>query len=920
MFIMSYPFSEIEPKWQAWWEKQGVYHAKDPSETGQEKFYGLVEFPYPSGEGLHVGHPRPYTAIDILTRKRRMEGKNVLYPMGWDAFGLPTENYAIKTKQPPAKVTAKNITNFKRQIQMLGLGFDWSREINTTDPEYYKWTQWMFIKFFDAWFDEKMQKARPIAELVVPKEIEDSGSGAVQEYRDAKRLAFKQKTEINWCPKDKIGLANEEAVGGICDRCGGPVEKREKEQWMLRITSYAQRLIDELDQVDYLEKIKTSQINWIGRSEGALIEFQIPNSKFQIQIFTTRPDTLFGATYLVLSPEHHLIKNYELRITNYEEVKKYQEKAKNKSDLERQENKEKTGVQLKGVMAINPATKKEIPIWVADYVLSGYGTGAIMAVPAHDDRDFAFAKKHNLKIINVVCPPFDYWKDEIYEKRHELEKWLRGRGQTPAQESEWQKKIDSGYEKYKKSLESNEIFYCYTELGKTINSDFLNGLETSKATEKMIVWLEKEKIGEKKVTYKLRDWVFSRQRYWGEPIPMVYCEHCGWAPLNDAELPLLLPEVKAYEPTDTGESPLAGIKSFVNVKCPICKAPARRETDTMPNWAGSSWYFLRYCDPHNKEMFASNFAMKYWMPVDLYNGGMEHTTLHLLYSRFWYKVLFDLGFIPSSCGHEPYKVRRSHAMILGEGGIKMSKSKGNVINPDEIVEKFGADVLRTYEMFIGPYDMDAPWSVKDVLGVKRFLDKVWTLAQAQITNYELRITNGKDAKDVQDGQDEVKTLSLPGADVADVQPYDLVLHQTIKKVSEDIDNLRFNTAVSQLMILTNELQGKVMRSLDFRSYLKLIAPFAPHLAEDLWHQLGNETSIHLETWPQYNETKLIQQNVTVAVQINGKLRGEVKVATDAEEGVVRQTATDESSVKKYLEGQKVKKVVYVKNKIINFIV
>jgi leucyl-tRNA synthetase len=892
---MAYPFKEIEPKWQAWWEERGIYHAKDPSETGQEKFYGLIEFPYPSGEGLHVGHPRSYTAIDIITRKRRMQGKNVLYPIGWDAFGLPTENFAIKTKQPPAKVTAKNIANFTRQIKMLGLGFDWSREVNTTDPEYYKWTQWMFIKFFDSYFDEKIQKARPIAELVVPKEIEDQGHEAVREYRDSKRMAFKQKTEINWCPKDKIGLANEEAAGGICDRCGGPVEKREKEQWMLRITSYAERLIKELDQVDYLEKIKTSQVNWIGRSEGALINFEITNQD-KLTVFTTRPDTLFGATYMVLAPEHPLVMKWleDGAIKNAKDVKAYQVKAKKKSDLERQENKEKTGVELEGVMAINPATKKEIPIWIADYVLSGYGTGAIMAVPAHDERDFEFAKKFKLAILPVIT-----------FRRKDL-----ARSTEKKSEDEWLLFKPDEYATAENIINwiNKHGALVGTEYGKNINSDFLDGLETSKAIEKMIAWLEKEKIGEKKVTYKLRDWVFSRQRYWGEPIPIVFCEHCGWVPIDEAELPLILPEVKAYEPTDTGESPLAAIKDWVKAKCPICKGPARRETDTMPNWAGSSWYFLRYCDPKNNEAFASDFALKYWMPVDLYNGGMEHTTLHLLYSRFWYKVLFDLGFIPSSCGNEPYKVRRSHAMILGEGGIKMSKSKGNVVNPDEMVEKYGADVFRTYEMFIGPYDMDAPWSDKDIQGVRRFLDKVWAVGIANLEHQ----TSKSDGK--------VKTLSMPGVDTEDSQPYDLVLHQTIKKVGDDIDGMHFNTAVSQLMILTNELQGTVMRALDFRSYLKMIAPFAPHLAEDLWHQLGNETSIHLEAWPEYDVTKLVVDEVTLAIQINGKLRGEVKVKIDSDQTVVQSAAEQEASVKKYLDGQKVKKVIYVKNKIINFIV
>ncbi|MFA6161529.1 MAG: class I tRNA ligase family protein [Patescibacteria group bacterium] len=946
---MSYPYKDFESKWQAWWGEQGVYRAKDAIEAEGEKFYGLVEFPYPSGEGLHVGHPRSYTAIDIMMRKKRMEGKNVLYPIGWDAFGLPTENFAIKTKQPPAKVTAKNIANFTHQIKILGVGFDWSREINTTDPTYYHWTQWMFIKFFDSWFDEKMNKARPINELIIPKEIEGQGVDAMRKYRDDRRMAFKQKTEINWCPKDKIGLANEEAAGGVCDRCGGPVEKREKEQWMLRITAYSQRLIEELGQVDYLDKIKTSQVNWIGRSEGAVVHFVVARRTSQssqsssnvgrgtsddgtiVEVFTTRPDTIFGATYLVLSPDHPLIKNYELQITNYGEVKKYQTKTKNKSDLERQENKEKTGVELKGVTAVNPATKKEIPIWIADYVLSGYGTGAIMAVPAHDERDHEFAKKFKLPIVAVVQPPS---LDRPFSADVAVSKSLQG---------EFRVKSD-----------------CWIGDGVAINSDFLNGLETSKATEKIIAWLEKNKVGEKKVTYKLRDWVFSRQRYWGEPIPMVNCDHCGWVPLNESELPLLLPEVKNYEPTDTGESPLATMTDWLKVKCPICGAKARRETDTMPNWAGSSWYFLRYCDPHNDQEFASKHALKYWMPVDLYNGGMEHTTLHLLYSRFWYKVLFDLGYIPSSCGNEPYSMRRSHAMILGEGGIKMSKSKGNVVNPDDMVEQYGADVFRTYEMFIGPYEMDAPWSTKDILGVRRFLDKVWNLVQAQIEKnchscegenpfpsvilanagiqYNeshqfnstgspgLRRTTPEDDKKGEttspkhDKGGVVDTLSLPHIDSADVQPYDYILNYSIKKVGEDIDNMRFNTAVSQLMILTNELQGKPMRSRDLRSYVKLIAPFAPHMAEELWHQLGNDSSIHLEAWPQFDATKIVETEVTIAVQVNGKLRGNVKVAADADETAVRKAAESESNVQKYLEGKNIKKVIYVKNKILNFIV
>lgn len=1020
-----YPFKEIENKWQKSWEEQGTYAAEQPPADDRPKYYGLVEFPYPSGDGLHVGHPRSYTAIDIVTRKQRMQGKNVLYPMGWDAFGLPAENFAIKTKQQPAVVTAKNIANFKRQIQMLGVGFDWNREINTTDPAYYKWTQWMFIQFFEAWFDEKLQKARPISELDIPQDVEARGPEAVREYRDARRLAFKHKTEINWCPKCKIGLANEEAAGGVCDRCGGPVEKREKEQWMLRITKYAQRLIDELDEVDYLEKIKTSQINWIGRSEGALIQFKITNHELRdqdrvmrdagratqdvIEVFTTRPDTLFGATYLVLSPEHPLIKNYELRIKNFGQVKKYQEQAKKKSDLERQENKDKTGVQLEGLMAVNPATGKEIPVWVADYVLSGYGTGAIMAVPAHDERDFEFAKKFDLPVTYVVAPSHvDHknppqsgkktvkrntihaliynpknkkvlclkWKnydwttfivggveegeDEIQAALREIEeetgytdvKFVRRYG-GPIQASYFaahkdenrlamahglvfelqsEKKIEVSPEEQEKHevvwLERSEITpdrmncseleywlqaldgkeVCFAGDGIAVNSGFLDGLETAKATDKMIEWLEKQGAGERKINYKLRDWVFSRQRYWGEPMPMTYCEMCGWAPVNESDLPLLLPEVKNYEPTDTGESPLSAIKDWVAVECAICGGPAKRETDTMPNWAGSSWYFLRYCDPRNEQEFASSFALKYWMPVDLYNGGMEHTTLHLLYSRFWYKVLFDLGHVPSACGHEPYKARRSHAMILGEGGVKMSKSKGNVVNPDDMVEKYGADVFRTYEMFIGPYDADAPWSDRDIQGVKRFLDKVWNLVQSRIKNYELR------------SEGEVPTLSASGLDAEDVQSYDYVLNYTIKKVGEDIDNLRFNTAVSQLMILTNELQGLDMRSRDVRSYVKLIAPFAPHMAEELWQALGHEKSVHVEAWPEYDDTKLVRSKVVIAVQVNGKLRAEINVPLDAEQDVVSALALEQEPVKKHLADKPPKKVIYVKNKIINYVV
>jgi len=865
-----YPFKDIEPKWQQWWEAHGTYRAKDPGQTDAEKYYGLVEFPYPSGEGLHVGHPRSYTAIDIMTRKKRMEGRNVMYPMGWDAFGLPAENFAIKNKKHPAEFTVKNAANFKRQIKLFGTGFDWSREINTTDPGYYRWTQWMFVQFFESWYDETMNVARPIATLYIPEEIETKGEIAVREYRDSKRLAFKTKTTINWCPKDKIGLANEEAVGGICDRCGGPVEKRVKEQWMLRITAYADRLINDLNQVDYLEKIKTQQVNWIGRSEGALIRFRaIPlnlplsreisehiNNPLEkggrgISVFTTRPDTLFGATYMVLAPEHQLVTQWleDGTITNAKEVKAYQSASKKKTDIERQENKEKTGVQLKGVLAINPANQKEIPIWIADYVLSDYGTGAIMAVPAHDERDHEFAEKFKLEIITVV--------------------------------------------------QGGEDEECFAGEGVAVNSDFLDGLETKKAKDKIITWLEKNEIGERKVNFKLRDWVFSRQRYWGEPIPMVYCDHCGWVPLNDKDLPLLLPDVENYEPTDTGDSPLAAMTDWVKVKCPICGAEARRETDTMPGWAGSSWYFLRYCDPKNTEAFASPEALKYWMPVDLYNGGMEHTTLHLLYSRFWYKFLFDRGFVPSSCGSEPYKVRRSHAMILGEGGIKMSKSKGNVVNPDDMIGEYGSDVFRMYEMFIGPYDTDAPWSTHGIQGVRRFLDKVWNFSQSQIQNSKFKIQN-EDA----------------GRAMSDVER---LLHQSIKKVGEDIDGMHFNTAVSQLMILTNELLGQEIGKRDFESYLRILAPFAPHITEELWHELGHEDSIHLAQWPAYDPEKTIADVVTVAVQVNGKVRGQIQVAIDEDELSVRAKAETEPNVKKYLDGKTVKKAIYVKGKIISFV-
>ncbi len=888
-----YPFQDIESKWQKLWDENKTYHAKNPNETQSEKFYTLVEFPYPSGDGLHVGHPRSYTALDILSRKKRMQGFNVIYPIGWDAFGLPTENAAIKKKMQPAEITKKNVSTFKRQIQSLGTSFDWSREINTTDPAYYKWTQWMFIQFYNCYFNQEIGKAQPIDKLNIPPEIKSQGDPAVKDYIDSNRLAYKTKTTINWCPSCKIGLANEEAQGGVCERCGGKVEKREKEQWMIRITKYADRLIDELADVDYLDKIKTQQINWIGRSEGALINFsvtqnqsqdQVPRTMDNIEVFTTRPDTLFGATYLVLSPEHELISNWieDGVITNIDEVKAYQESARKKTDIERQDNKEKTGVELKGLSAINPATGKEIPIWIADYVLSGYGTGAIMAVPAHDERDFEFAKKFGLPIKVVVMPrgssidPNDPWSNPEFTEDQRIANWG-------------------------KHVIENEAF---AETGLSINSGFLDGLETAEATKKIIAWLEETGHGHAEVTYKQRDWVFSRQRYWGEPIPMVHCEKCGWQPVADADLPVLLPEVENYEPTDSGESPLATITDWVKTSCPHCGGEARRETDTMPNWAGSSWYFMRYTDPRNDQAFASAEALKYWMPVNIYDGGMEHTTLHLLYSRFWYKVLHDLGHIPESCGVEPYAKRTAHGMILGEGGVKMSKSKGNVINPDDVIAEFGSDVFRCYEMFMGPFDTDAPWDTHGILGIKRFLDKVWSLRDKITNDKEQIIKNSDNSK-----------FQVPSS------KFESILHKSIKKVGEDIDAMRFNTAISQLMILTNTLlEAESIPDNDYKAYVKLLAPFAPHIAEELWHNLGNESSVHLEPWPTYNPDLLVEDTITLGVQINGKVRGQITIATDAKEQDAMDAARQEENVAKYLEGNEPKKIIYVPGKILNIVI
>jgi leucyl-tRNA synthetase len=807
---------EIEAKWQKQWLQDRTYEAKDDAKT--EKFYGLIEFPYPSGEGLHVGHPRSYTAIDIMTRKKRMEGKNVMYPIGWDAFGLPTENFAIKHKIKPQEATAKNVANFTRQIQSLGLGFDWSREINTTDPTYYKWTQWMFLQFYGSWYDTEKGTARPIEELPIPSAVEEKGDAAIAAYRDSKRLAYKASATINWCPKDKIGLANEEVVNGCCERCGTPVEKREKAQWMIRITAYAERLIQDLGTVDYLEKIKAQQINWIGRSEGAEIVFPLrgisgqEDGKHSVTVFTTRPDTLFGVTFLVISPETAK-KWIDVGWQASDDVRAYVNDALLRTDMERQaEGKTKTGV-FAGISAVNPANEEQIPVWVADYVLGNYGTGAIMAVPAQDERDRAFAEAHDLPIL---------------EREND---------------------------------------------------------------ETIIDRLEKAGKGKRAVTYRLRDWVFSRQRYWGEPIPMIFCESCGTVPVHESELPVTLPDVEAYEPTDTGESPLAAIASWVNVTCPSCGGEAKRETDTMPNWAGSSWYFLRYCDPKNDATFADPKKLLYWMPVDLYNGGMEHTTLHLLYSRFWYKFLWDRGFVPKECGSEPYAKRRSHALILGEGGVKMSKSKGNVVNPDDVVNVYGADVFRMYEMFIGPFDQDAPWDTNGIEGVKRFLEKVWKIFDVGAQgNAPL--------------PEEVETL----------------LHQTIKKVGDDIESMNFNTAVSAMMILTNALTdlGAEKVSSDHRSILlKILAPFAPHMAEELWSQMGEKGSIHRASWPAYDASKLVASTFELVIQVNGKVRDRVTVSSDISEEEATKQALASEKVQASLDGTEPKKIVYVKGRLVS---
>ena len=806
---MKYDFTAIEKKWQKKWLEEKTFSAQT-GDTTRPKFFGLVEFPYPSGNGLHVGHARPYTAMDVVARKKRMDGYNVLFPIGYDAFGLPTENYAIKNHIHPAKVTHDNIANFRSQLQMLGYSFDWDREVNTTDPSYYKWTQWIFLQL----------------------------------YKNG--LAYKTSMPVNWCTSCKCVLANEEVVEGVCERCGAPVIRKEKSQWMLRITKYAQRLIDDLDDLDFIERVKIQQKNWIGRSTGAEVTFKATTGD-DIVVYTTRPDTLFGATYMVLSPEHALIKSWLPQLKNADEVTSYQRLAASKSDLERTElNKEKTGVCLDGVRAVNPVNGKEIPIFISDYVLSTYGTGAIMAVPAHDDRDWAFAKKFGCEIIEVV----------------------------------------SGGEDVQKAA-----FTAKDETGILVNSEFLNGLTVKDAIPVITKWLEEKGIGHAQVNYKLRDWVFSRQRYWGEPIPMIWCDKCGWQPLPEDQLPLLLPEVDSYELTDDGESPISKMTDWVNTTCPCCGGPAKRETDTMPQWAGSSWYFLRYMDPHNDQALASKEALEYWSPVDWYNGGMEHTTLHLLYSRFWHKFLYDIGVVPTK---EPYHKRTSHGMILGEGGEKMSKSRGNVINPNDIIAEYGADTMRTYIMFIGDFEKAAAWSANAVKGCKRFLDRVWNLCEME---------------HAEDGYSKANESAI---------------HKAIKKVSEDIEAMKFNTAIAALMALVNDFYANGASRGDMKALLLMLSPFAPHLVEEQWQQMGfaAETGKMAcqNPWPEYDESKTIDATVEMAVQVLGKLKGTIIVPMDSDQDMVVAEALKNEKVARIAEGRQIVKVILVKNKLVNLII
>ncbi|MBQ8689988.1 MAG: leucine--tRNA ligase [Clostridia bacterium] len=799
---MNYNYQKIEQKWQQKWDEQKPFEAKQ--DFSLPKYYALVEFPYPSGQGLHVGHPRPYTALDIVSRKKRMQGYNVLFPMGWDAFGLPTENYAIKNKIHPKIVTERNVARFKSQLKALGLSFDWSREINTTDPNYYKWTQWIFLKLFE------------------------------------KGLAYKKEMAVNFCTSCKVVLANEEVVNGVCERCQSAVIRKVKSQWMLKITEYADRLISDLDGLDYIERVKTQQINWIGKSNGAEIDFTTTTGD-KLRVYTTRCDTLFGATYMVIAPEHSLIEKWRDSITNYSELEAYRLEASKKSDFERTELvKEKTGVEIKGVRAINPATGKEIPIFISDYVLAGYGTGAIMAVPAHDERDWEFAKKFNLPIIEVVAG-----------------------GDV-----------------------QNEAF-TDVATGKLVNSGFLNGLDVADAKIAMVKFLEENGIGEEKVNYKLRDWVFSRQRYWGEPIPLVNCDKCGWVPVPEEQLPVELPDVESYEPTENGESPLSLITDWVNCECPRCKGPAKRETDTMPQWAGSSWYFLRYCDPHNDKELASREALEYWMSVDWYNGGMEHTTLHLLYSRFWSKFLFDIDVVPQK---EPYLKRTSHGMILGENGEKMSKSRGNVVNPDEIIRDYGADTMRLYEMFIGDFEQSAPWNTQSIKGCKRFLERFYNIL------------------DMASGEGTTPEL-------------DKHIHKLIKKVTEDIDAMKFNTAIAAMMAMVNTVYevGKITKT-ELSTLAKLLSPFAPHLAEEIYEALGNNGLVSLAKWPECDLSKTVDDTLELPVQINGKVRAVITVSKDADKAVVLAAVRAEEKVAQAIDGKTVIKEIVVPGKIVNIVV
>ncbi len=801
--MKAYDPKSIEKKWQDIWDEKKLFKAIGPG-SGKPKKYILIEFPYPSAKGLHVGHPRPFTGMDVISRKARFEGYDVLFPIGFDAFGLPTENYAIKHKIHPRIATDESIINFRRQLKEIGFSFDWDREVDTTDPNYYKWTQYMFLRFFEE------------------------------------GMAYKDKLSINWCTSCKVGLANEEVVNNLCERCGSEVVKKDKEQWIIRITDYAQKLLDDLEDLDYIKRAKLQQINWIGRSEGAEINFKFKDLDENLKVYTTRPDTIYGATYMVMAPEHPLIDKYADKIENMDEIKAYRHEASKKSDLERTElNKEKSGVEIKGLRMINPISGKDIPIWISDYVMMGYGTGAIMAVPAHDGRDYEFAKKFDIDIIEVI----------------------------------------SGGDISKEPFTGDGIL---------INSPLIDDLNVPDAIEKMISILEEKGIGEAKVNYKLRDWIFSRQRYWGEPIPIVHCKECGMVPLAYEDLPLLLPDVEHYETTDTGESPLASVEEWVNTPCPKCGKMARRETDTMPNWAGSSWYFLRYLDPHNDETFASKESLEYWLPIDWYNGGMEHTTLHLLYSRFWHKFFYDMGEVPTK---EPYAKRTSHGMILGEGGVKMSKSLGNVVNPDDIVNKYGADTLRLYEMFIGDFEQAAAWSDDSVKGCRRFLDRVWNMQEFIVDSDEI-------SEDIE-----------------------VSFNKMIKKVSEDYENLKFNTAIATMMAFTNEIYlKKAITKAEFKVFLQLLNPVCPHITEEIWATIDNELGMHSVKWPEYDENKLVDAFIEIAVQINGKVRDTVKVSNDADKETCEKAAFDSEKVKANIEGKEIVKVIVIPKKIVNIVV